>query len=218
MTDDDFWANRYSFRTPIVQLETAADLLDACANAVLIGDSTRAATLGRQADMPELWLYADSIMGKTNRDIHRFRAVLSAGHPVLKVKSRMPVPSAVAAIGQRDGWRCRFCGCRVVSKQGRTCLVAALPEVFRWGSKNSEIHPALIALSATADHVVPHARGGTNEFDNLVTACWPCNFGRNNWLLEEVGLHDPRSRPPIVDGWDGLIRLAKQPSQRTPSP
>ena len=28
---------------------------------------------------------------------------------------------------------------------------------------------------ATVDHVVPRSRGGSNELDNLVAACRPCN-------------------------------------------
>jgi len=49
--------------------------------------------------------------------------------------------------------------------------------------------------------------GGTNDEGNLVTACWPCQFGRGAWSLEEVGLLDPRLRAPIKDGQDGLTRL-----------
>lgn len=36
------------------------------------------------------------------------------------------------------------------------------------------------------DHVVPLSRrGGTNEEDNLVVACIPCNSSKNDWLLSE---------------------------------
>ena len=30
----------------------------------------------------------------------------------------------------------------------------------------------------SVDHIIPQSRGGTNEFDNLVTACQPCNSKR----------------------------------------
>ncbi len=71
------------------------------------------------------------------------------------------------------------------------------------------------------DHVIPYARGGGNGPDNLVTACWPCNFGRGSYSLEEVGLADPRGRPPVLDGWDGLKRVLdrRQPDRpATPDP
>ena len=47
---------------------------------------------------------------------------------------------------------------------------------------------------AQYDHLVPHARRGTNELGNLVITCAPCNFGRMEHCLEDVGLIDPRTR------------------------
>jgi hypothetical protein len=55
--------------------------------------------------------------------------------------------------------------------------------------------------------VLPFRRGGSNDLDNLVTACGPCQYGRGHWLLQECDLEDPRSYPPVKDGWDGLTRL-----------
>lgn len=54
------------------------------------------------------------------------------------------------------------------------------------------------------DHLLPHARGGDNNLDNIVITCAPCNFGRMNWTLEEVGLIDPRTRQPVHSAWTGL--------------
>jgi hypothetical protein len=56
-------------------------------------------------------------------------------------------------------------------------------------------------------HILPHARGGKTHPDNMVTACAPCNFGPYFYVLEEVGLFDPRERKPIKSSWDGLERL-----------
>lgn len=39
--------------------------------------------------------------------------------------------------------------------------------------------------SMCADHVVPLSRGGTNERDNLVCACIPCNSSKCDRLLSE---------------------------------
>ena len=64
------------------------------------------------------------------------------------------------------------------------------------------------------DHVVPHSAGGTNDPENLVTACWSCQFRRGAWSLEEVGLFDPRDRPLKVDDWDGHTRLLTRPVRR----
>ena len=37
----------------------------------------------------------------------------------------------------------------------------------------------------TCDHVVPLVRGGTNEMENLATACRPCNSSKGHKLLDE---------------------------------
>ncbi|WP_428391627.1 HNH endonuclease [Lichenicoccus sp.] len=57
------------------------------------------------------------------------------------------------------------------------------------------------------DHLVPHSRGGTDEAGNLVTSCQSCNYGKRDWIIEELGLSDPRMRAPRLDSWDGLRRL-----------
>lgn len=54
---------------------------------------------------------------------------------------------------ERDGFRCTYCGRKA-------------PEVV--------LH---------VDHVHPIAKGGTNEEINLVTACWDCNIGKSDNLL-----------------------------------
>ena len=38
----------------------------------------------------------------------------------------------------------------------------------------------------TLDHVVPRSRGGTSEWENVVTSCAPCNLKKGNRLLDEV--------------------------------
>lgn len=37
----------------------------------------------------------------------------------------------------------------------------------------------------TCDHIVPLIRGGTNDHDNLTTACRPCNSSKGDKLVEE---------------------------------
>lgn len=128
------------------------------------------------------------------------------------------MPSDRAFLYQRDGWRCRFCGCRVVVPGARKVLQVAFPDVVGWPGKDHGKHAAFYALSATIDHITPHSRGGDNSPENLVTTCQPCNFGRNRWLLQEVALSDPRERAPVIDAWDGLSRLlAKWPKPNRPA-
>jgi len=49
----------------------------------------------------------------------------------------------------------------------------------------------------TLDHVLPRSRGGDSVWENVVTACAPCNLRKGNRLLEESGLTLRRlPRPP----------------------
>jgi 5-methylcytosine-specific restriction endonuclease McrA len=50
----------------------------------------------------------------------------------------------------------------------------------------------MIATRATADHVIPRSQGGKTTVDNLVTACWPCQFGKAEFSPNQLGLEDPR--------------------------
>lgn len=40
----------------------------------------------------------------------------------------------------------------------------------------------------TIDHVIPKSRGGTDSWDNLVTACISCNNKKGNRTPEEAGM------------------------------
>jgi hypothetical protein len=92
-----------------------------------------------------------------------------------------------------------------------------LPGVIRWDqATNLGCHAGFWTLWGSVDHVIPRARGGRNEAENLVTACMVCNFAREDYTLEQLGLADPRSRPPVLDGWDGLTRLSADATRRTP--
>jgi len=50
---------------------------------------------------------------------------------------------------KRDGFKCMYCGA----------------------------HPPAVLLQV--DHIEPVAAGGSNDMDNLVTACQPCNLGKS---------------------------------------
>lgn len=39
----------------------------------------------------------------------------------------------------------------------------------------------------TIDHVVPRSRGGRHTWENCVACCGPCNHGKADLLLEELG-------------------------------
>ena len=45
----------------------------------------------------------------------------------------------------------------------------------------------------TFDHVVPRSRGGRTTWENIVTACAPCNLGKGGRTPKEAGMHPRRS-------------------------
>ena len=60
----------------------------------------------------------------------------------------------------------------------------------------------------TLDHVVPRSRGGESSWENVVTACSPCNLRKGDRSLEESGLalnSLPKPPAPVL-----FIRLAAQ--------
>lgn len=78
--------------------------------------------------------------------------------PVLaSVPIRKPIGKRVRfEIFKRDGFRCQYCGA----------------------------HPPAVILQV--DHITPVAEGGTNDTDNLVTSCAPCNLGKGARLLSDA--------------------------------
>jgi hypothetical protein len=67
--------------------------------------------------------------------------------------------------------------------------------------------PPFKAMWLQYDHLLTHARSGNNDLENIVITCAPCNYGRWNRTVEEVGLIDPRTREPVRSAWDGLERF-----------
>jgi 5-methylcytosine-specific restriction endonuclease McrA len=192
--------------TPEIVL--AGRLLDAAADAFRIGRTSLAGRLIADADFPEITVFMKNIVGKMSYEVHRRTALAPSLAPALRTPDRMPSSATEMEVFRRDGWHCRFCGIQVVATDARKVLCHAFPDETHWASSSFErCHSALRAMTASLDHVVPHSRGGTNQVDNLVTACYSCQFGRGNFTLAEVELADPRERPPVVTTWDGLLRV-----------
>ena len=200
---------RACFREPIPEIFDAARYLDEAVSAHLVNRREKAQSLLAAADMRAIRMWTESIWGKG----HPFAqpVTLQKNRPVLpkdrRVKVRMPNAKEKRALHTRDGYHCRFCGIPVVRKEIRIALHRFYPTVVTWGRRNAEQHAAFQAMWLQYDHVIPHARGGDNELGNVIITCAPCNFGRSDHLVEEVGLFDPRSREPIKSEWDGLERM-----------
>lgn len=113
------------------------------------------------------------------------------------------------SVFRHDGYRCQYCGMRVIAKDVFQAFSRVVGEdEFRATGTNKTRHGVVLAYRAIADHVVPRRVGGRTCEDNLVTACWSCNYGKAEFTLEQLGLDDPRLRKLVPeDDWDGLVPL-----------
>lgn len=178
-----------------------AELIAVAVTAVLDGDEERAREILRS--IPEepfrsRWTTAEAEYAlRHDPNLHRHYEGPTVGKSIPRAIER--------AIQERDGWRCRYCGIKVVEPKVLNVLAARFPEVFPKTSKDATTHPAYWGLRYVAEHVVPRASGGQNTEANLCVACWPCNGAKYNCSLEELFLANPFDfDPPPDDEWDGL--------------
>jgi 5-methylcytosine-specific restriction endonuclease McrA len=124
------------------------------------------------------------------------------------------------AIHRRDCWTCRYCRARTVAPPVLRFLSEIYPEEFPYHPhwKAGQTHPAYLLVSTSLDHVAPGGRGGSwRDEANLVTACWPCNTGKADLRLDELGwtLLDAAE---VQSEWDGLSGATQQLWERAGRP
>ncbi len=76
----------------------------------------------------------------------------------VRIPRRFSMPLSRRTLLARDHYTCQYCGCQ----------------------------PGKVGL--TMDHVVPRSRGGNTVWENVVTACGPCNRRKGNRTPEEAGM------------------------------
>jgi hypothetical protein len=204
---------RLCLRNAIPEIEDAARYLDDAVSAHISNQPQLAGELIAQANNPAMRKaigeWADSLRGpKSPYNQHR---PVPGAPPKLNraecLKPRMPSEEDKLRLIRRDGFHCRFCGIPVLRKEVRNCLISLYPSVIPWGTPFTINHVALYAMDAQYDHLLPNSRGGSSELSNMVITCNPCNYGRGEHSIEEMGLADPRMREPIHSAWEGLERL-----------
>lgn len=123
----------------------------------------------------------------------------------LRDTRRLPTGARQVRFFNRDGWHCRWCNSPVLSLRAVKRMHQAVGPAFPHGSTNESRHGLTLAAGSSLDHVVPHSLGGQNTETNLVTACWPCQFGRGNDSIGRLGIAPPSNPPvgPALPGWDG---------------
>ncbi|MCG3141623.1 MAG: hypothetical protein HDKAJFGB_02937 [Anaerolineae bacterium] len=86
------------------------------------------------------------------------------------IPRRLPLPLSRRTVLARDLYTCQYCG----ASPGRNEL--------------------------TLDHIVPRSRGGGTSWENVVTACGPCNRRKGNRTPDEANMRllSTPSRPRFV--------------------
>lgn len=194
-------------RQPILQIADAARYLDAAVSAHLAGYCHEAEKLIRLADMPAIRDWTESLWGKNSPYVKVQQADPLPNTSNQVGSTRRPSAAQSALLHQRDGYHCRFCGIPVIRAEVRERIRVAYPNALTWGRRNVEQHSGFQAMWVQYDHVIPFTRGGATDVENLVVTCAPCNFGRMEHTVAEVGLLDPRDREPVRSLWDGLERF-----------
>lgn len=194
---------------PIPEIFEAAKYLDDAVSAHLAGDHETADELIRLADMPSIYDWCESLWGKGGP--HSRPLPVENTPPYIPKAGRAEQRQAGLAVKRaliaRDRFNCQFCGISLVRGETRKRIRQTYPDALRWGGGNADKHAAFQAMDLHYDHLLPHARGGTNDMENMLVTCAPCNCGRDSLTLEEAGLSDPRLRDPIRSAWDGLERF-----------
>lgn len=110
--------------------------------------------------------------------------------------TRMPNSKIISDVFDRDKYRCRYCRVPVVPKSVMKLLSAKSGIELNKMKTNLQTHGAHWIHCATIDHVHPHALGGLNTPENIVTSCNACQYGKGKYTLSDLRLE---LRPPTRD-------------------
>ncbi len=197
---------RQCLREAIPEIEIAAHRLNDAVSAHLRGKRDVAEELFRQADDKVVWDWLDSLWGK-GTVYNRPRRILTDPPSMPKdqqAKPRAATEETKRLVHQRDGRYCRFCKIPVIRGEIRSAIHKEYPKAVLWEGTTATQHIAFQCMWAQYDHILPHARGGRSDLENVYLTCAACNYGRGNYLLEEFDLLHPSLHAPRQGSWDGL--------------
>lgn len=110
------------------------------------------------------------------------------------------------AVFERDSYKCRYCGNKLISQDFFRLFIKKLnSDLFKRGETNLTTHGIIHIAWPVADHVIPWNKGGRTNLENLVSSCATCNYGKDGFTIEQMGIENPFNRKPQIDNWTGLI-------------
>jgi hypothetical protein len=93
-------------------------------------------------------------------------------------KSRAIVRTKMKRLLELSGGKCHWCGVPIVHLRGilRRDRIETGSYIVKYRNDGGNVR---IAFIASADHLEPISRGGSDRMGNLVASCIPCNWQRN---------------------------------------
>lgn len=155
-----------------------------------------------------------AIEGKHSEAAQKLNSIPSA--PIDSLDSKQTLaPALQVQVFRRDIFTCRYCGRPTVFCPLLRLVASLFPREFRYHPnwKMAECHIAFWQWTASCDHLIPVARGGSSKPENLRTACYMCNSMKQNWLIEELRWTEREVTP---SAWDGLCSLYLKLAQVVP--
>ena len=110
-------------------------------------------------------------------------------------------PEALATIYKLRQQQCAF----TLDLLGEATLTEGATAFFKRGDTNLTTHGIIHLSWPVADHVIPWNLGGKTNLSNLISSCASCNYGKDGYTIEQLGISNPFNRVPIIDKWDGLV-------------
>ena len=113
-------------------------------------------------------------------------------------------------VWKRDGWTCRYCSSPVFFAPTLKLLEGKSPGHGYWHSngKTGKMLGLFQMGWASVDHIIPVAKGGNDDLDNLVTACWKCNLNYKDKSVGEGKSEPTADNKKVKDvNWDGFSSL-----------
>ena len=123
---------------------------------------------------------------------------------------RRNIPEKIQVeVWARDNWHCRYCGRPIIYAKALKALDKLNPDhdYFHPNGKIGKMLPLFVWSWASVDHIKPFSKGGENDINNYVSACWGSNLKYGDKL---VGKGKPAPIKIIQSRWDGFFGLYKK--------
>lgn len=120
---------------------------------------------------------------------------VSRDRTIKLVSGEMPMPAVVRVVRhfRRDRQRIKFSRLNIYARDRFTCQLCG---------------DQFPSEDLTFDHVLPRSRGGRTTWENIITACVPCNSAKADRTPEEAGMRlirrpaKPKYLPTVVSKSD----------------